>query len=1252
MRILRIAGRNLASLAGEFSVDFESEPLASSGLFAISGPTGAGKSTLLDALCLALYGTTPRLPKSGRGASALPDVNGEPVSTVDPRNLLRRGAGEGFAEVDFAGSDGQRYRARWTVRRSRNKPGGPLQPVAITLHRLPELAPIGGKNTEVAAEIAQRVGLSFEQFTRAVLLAQNEFAAFLRTDENERGELLETLTGSAIYSDISRRAFERCKREQEKLRLLTERLSKAVPLSPEERQALDAERVQADLALAAIDARKALLDQQQRWFAELDKLQRNETLAEEALAAARERVDQAAERRRALATLEAVQPARPLLSEVTRLEREQAAALQALAQSRQHAHTAGAARHQAAADVTQAAEALAAAEAAGREAAPLLDQAKALDAAIAALLPAHQQAASARDNAQAESAKATQALHTTQEQLAATRGAHEQTASWLAAHTRHEALAAQWQRWENLLAQAGKGALAHREADAAYGAAQQQAQDAAARQSQAADALQAASVQLNEREQARQQAVSALASFDVESLRQQRHAATGRRELLVSLDKTWTAWSAALARASELEAQAAATQQAGIQSSQGLEGSAAAFPALEAAAAQAERSLAAAELACAASVEKLRASLVDDEPCPVCGSAEHPYRLRDPGLHAVLDGLRAEVARCRGAVQDNLAAQAAQRAAMESAAARQASLTAERDALKATLALLEQQWQTHPLSGDAPAAGQRTQWLAEQAQRLKQTETELDQQEQSAHRAAQERDSAQQACDQARAEHARLQQVAQSAREQASRLQAEIDTLAARRDSAAAALDGMLAELDQPMAQAYGDGWQQAWRADPAAWSGTSASDAARWTAQSAELARHAARIATLDAQLVAAQDHAAHAARLLADAQHHFAQADEQVTEKRRQRAALWNGAAVHEVEQSLQNATSAARSRLAASEAAQAQAAQQEAAAVAAAAHAGERCAALQAALIAAGDAVDAWIAEHAAQQPDLASMTDRARFVALLEVSAGDIARERSALADLDAQAASAATVLAERRAQRALHETSRAPDSLASAPEVAAALEEVNRERDTTHERAAALRVQAAQDDERRTQGQALLAEIEQQQAVERKWARLSELIGSADGKRFRNYAQQFTLDVLLGYANRHLSQLARRYRLERVAHAGAPSLALMVRDQDMGGEVRPVNSLSGGETFLVSLALALGLASLSSNRVKVESLFIDEGFGSLDSDTLGVAMDALDALQAQGRKVGVISHVHEMTERIAAQIVVRPAGGGASAVTVQ
>jgi len=328
---------------------------------------------------------------------------------------------------------------------------------------------------------------------------------------------------------------------------------------------------------------------------------------------------------------------------------------------------------------------------------------------------------------------------------------------------------------------------------------------------------------------------------------------------------------------------------------------------------------------------------------------------------------------------------------------------------------------------------------------------------------------------------------------------------------------------------------------------------------------------------------------------------------------------------------------------------------------------------------------------------------QLAALLQVGAGWIAQERAALQELDTAVRQATAVLAERRTQREQHERLREePDPAATdgamhdpmqaraqaapgasaadptptsgaepdraadlapgpAPEraiaqdaesVAAALRLAQSERDLAHERAAGLSMRIREDEQRRERARSMMAEIERQRAIEERWAKLAELIGSADGKKFRNYAQQFTLDVLLGYANTHLAQLARRYRLERVVSTAGPSLALMVRDQDMGGEVRSVNSLSGGESFLVSLALALGLASLSSNRVKVESLFIDEGFGSLDSDTLGVAMDALDALQSLGRKVGVISHVQEMTERIATKVLVRPAGGGCSAITVQ
>jgi exonuclease SbcC len=288
--------------------------------------------------------------------------------------------------------------------------------------------------------------------------------------------------------------------------------------------------------------------------------------------------------------------------------------------------------------------------------------------------------------------------------------------------------------------------------------------------------------------------------------------------------------------------------------------------------------------------------------------------------------------------------------------------------------------------------------------------------------------------------------------------------------------------------------------------------------------------------------------------------------------------------------------------------------------------------------------FIASFSARHPLLPAPPDADALAALLAVSPAERAQEQAALTACEHEMAAARTVLGERRQRRASHlEQAPAGDLLTLADDLAL----LAAERKSAIDVATGLRLQMAQDQVRRSNAQAAMAGIERQQLVERRWGKLSDLIGSADGKKFRNYAQQFTLDVLLGYANAHLGQLARRYRLERVGGGSGPSLGLMVRDQDMGGEVRGVNSLSGGESFLVSLALALGLASLSSNRVKVESLFIDEGFGSLDAETLRVAMDALDGLQAMGRKVGVISHVQEMTERIATRIMVRRGAGGSS-----
>ncbi|RPJ55159.1 MAG: hypothetical protein EHM23_27070, partial [Acidobacteria bacterium] len=168
---------------------------------------------------------------------------------------------------------------------------------------------------------------------------------------------------------------------------------------------------------------------------------------------------------------------------------------------------------------------------------------------------------------------------------------------------------------------------------------------------------------------------------------------------------------------------------------------------------------------------------------------------------------------------------------------------------------------------------------------------------------------------------------------------------------------------------------------------------------------------------------------------------------------------------------------------------------------------------------------------------------------------------------------------------------------------------------------------------------------------RVWLQLGELIGSADGKSFRNFAQTYTLDLLLEHANVHLAELKPRYRLERLCGDAHDPLGILVVDQDMGDDRRPVNTLSGGETFLVSLALALGLSSLQSHRVRLGSLFIDEGFGALDSAALEIALSALEALQLQDRQIGIISHIDGLADHFPAEVRVLPLGAGASRVEV-
>lgn len=220
MKILGIRFLNLNSLKGEHNIRFDEAPFSESGLFAITGPTGAGKTTILDAITVALYGQVHRHNK-------------------DAIEMMSRHTAESYAEVEFEVKE-EAYRAKWSVRRANGKVDGKIQAPKMELAKVSTGDLLGGHTvTSVQNAIVDLCGLDYNQFLRSVILSQGDFTKFLKADDNERSDLLEKITDSGIYSDISTFTFERAKQEKQKLDAIKTRLNDVTLLSSEERTSLE-----------------------------------------------------------------------------------------------------------------------------------------------------------------------------------------------------------------------------------------------------------------------------------------------------------------------------------------------------------------------------------------------------------------------------------------------------------------------------------------------------------------------------------------------------------------------------------------------------------------------------------------------------------------------------------------------------------------------------------------------------------------------------------------------------------------------------------------------------------------------------------------------------------------------------------------------------------------------------------------------------------------------------------------------------
>ncbi len=953
MKILAIRLKNLTSIEGTVEVDFTAEPLHSAGIFAISGPTGAGKSTLLDALCLALYDKAPRFATSVESVN-LADVGDNQINQSDVRNLLRRGTSDGYAEVDFLGIDGRRYRSRWSVRRTRNKISGSLQPQTLEVKELDTEKEFQGTKKELLIQLVELVGLTYEQFTRTVLLAQNDFATFLKSKGAAKAELLEKLTGTGVYSRISQEVYARNKAAQEEVTLIQNRMN-VIELMPEEE-------------LLALQKEKELLAEKRVTGIKL-----------------------LAEQNEQLNVVRSLKMQEDLWKKKQQEEQEEQARLKML-QGALASQEEGLVHFKAQWEAIQ----------------PDLKKARQLDVQIQSQQDSYTQSKQMLQSANKQVSEQEQKMRMATEQLQVSYSSLNR----LLNHVGIEK-ALQLEQVEEILRQE-------------------------------ADKL-TAEINTNEERLLR------LNSFGYPLLTEEQmklQKELTRQQNIRQLTETQTKTKAEIERLEKetTDCLKQLTEQ-------------------ETALKVTQRLYENVRMAVGKDVKALRQQLQEGEACPVCGSTAHPYHQEqevvDTLFRSIEQEYNAAVANCQQINNRSI--------------------------------VLQRDW-THQKMVD----GQ----IGEQLAALYKAGIDAGNEEQIQHRLTE------------------------------------------------------LAERILEYRNLYAE-WQ---RSDEEIKKMRAHCEALRENVSLCRLAMQ--KVSSAKEQLLLLQNTAS-------AEQKRFEVIEKALNVLRQERSQLLKGKSADEAE------------------------------------------------------------AVVAKREKELNLALEKARK---------EVEAVHNRLSGLQGEMKQITLAIGELQEQ---YKKIGSPEQL---PEIIKKQQEENL---NTERALSTMEARLLQQAKNKLTVEQIAKKLAEKQTIAERWAKLNKLIGSADGAKFKVIAQSYTLNLLLLHANKHLSYLSKRYKLQQVPD----TLALQVIDCDMCDEIRTVYSLSGGESFLISLALALGLSSLSSNNLKVESLFIDEGFGSLDAESLRTAMEALEQLQMQGRKIGVISHVQEMSERISVQVQVHKKVNGKSVLTV-